>query len=262
MKRHHRTRYHRTPYPRTRYPRTGMRLAAAFTLALLLAGLGCVIRTENTIDAHITLDIRHIEDDAEEILKFICGETDTLEGINGTSDENAATQEDSPPDQSSNSPWRVLDWLNPMPAAYAAELKSSSPLVNEIAVKLRERNDAVVALKRQGCLGENNRGYVALRECDALEDTDKRNEAQKQLAEENKDRKALYKEIARLNKDQPGLTVSTVESIYAAQRLKRAKPGEIFQLPPAGEYFDEFKASQAGKTLGAKCVPEAWVTIP
>ena len=80
------------------------------------------------------------------------------------------------------------------------------------------------------------------------------------MADENKDRKALYREVARLNSEQ-SVSVSTVEGIYATARLKRAKTGEIFQLPPAGKEFDAFKASAVGKKLGGKCVPKAWVTI-
>ncbi len=93
-----------------------------------------------------------------------------------------------------------------------------------------------------------------------LGDNEKRNEAQKLLAEENKDRKALYNEIARLNAD-TGVTVSAVEGIYALERLRRAKAGEVFQLPAAGADFDSVKASDLGARLGDKCVPGAWVTV-
>ena len=91
-------------------------------------------------------------------------------------------------------------------------------------------------------------------------DAEDRNETQRLIAAENKDRKALYGEIARLNKDQ-NVSVSEVEQIYAFERLKRAKTSEIFQLPSTGADFDAFKASPAGKSLGEECKPDAWVTI-
>lgn len=229
--------------------------------ALLILGASCVIRTEHTIDAHITLDIRHIEEQAEDVLKFIDGETDTLPDFTETEEASDAAP---PNPESDSTSWlrRAFDALNPMPVAYAQELKSSSALVTEIAKRLRERNPKIDALKKAGCLGETNRGYVELRDCDALDDAEKRNEAQQLLAEENKDRKALYREIARLNTDQQGVTVSKVERIYAQQRLKRAAGGEIFQLPPRGEDFEEFEKSSKGKQLGDKCKPEAWVKMP
>jgi len=217
---------------------------------MLAAALGCVIRTEHKIDAHITLDIRHVAEQAEDLLNFVEGKTDALPGM-----------EDAPEPESSLH--RVLNALNPIQPVYAAELTvTTSPLIQEIATKMRARNPQIEAMKKQGCLGETNRGYVELRDCDAIKDAEQKNEAQKLVAEENKDRKALYAEMARLNKDIEGVNVAKVESIFAMQRLERAKSGEIFQLPAAGADFDNFKASANGKKLGDKCVAGAWATMP
>lgn len=229
----------------------------AGALAMLMIALGCVIRTESRIDAHITLDIRHISAQAESVLDFVEGKTDALPGI----EPAAAAPAKANPGPTS---WavRAIETLNPIQVAYADALKvTTSPLVVEIAGKMRQRNAEVAGLKQAGCLGESNRGYVELRDCDETKDAAKRNAAQKLLSEENKDRKALYNEIARLNGDQ-GVNVSTVESIYAMERLRRAAAGEVFQLPPAGTDFDAVKQSTAGQKLGAKCVAGAWVTMP
>jgi uncharacterized protein YdbL (DUF1318 family) len=229
----------------------------AGALAMLMIALGCVIRTESRIDAHITLDIRHISAQAESVLDFVEGKTDALPGI----EPAAAAPAKANPGPTS---WavRAIETLNPIQVAYADALKvTTSPLVVEIAGKMRQRNAEVAGLKQAGCLGESNRGYVELRDCDETKDAAKRNAAQKLLSEENKDRKALYNEIARLNGDQ-GVNVSTVESIYAMERLHRAAAGEVFQLPPAGTDFDAVKQSTAGQKLGAKCVAGAWVTMP
>ncbi|HQL95348.1 MAG TPA: DUF1318 domain-containing protein [Candidatus Hydrogenedentes bacterium] len=227
-----------------------MRIGFAAAVVLLLATVGCVIRTEHRIDAHITLDIRHIAAQAENVLDFVEGKTDTLPGLEA---EPAAGPQ--------SRARAVLEFFSPMGVAHADTLKvTTSPLVKEIAVRMRDRNPRVEAIKAPGCFGENNRGYLELRECDALGDNEKRNEAQKLLAEENKDRKALYNEIARLNAD-TGVTVSAVEGIYALERLRRAKTGEVFQLPAAGADFDSVKASDLGARLGDKCVPGAWVTV-
>jgi uncharacterized protein YdbL (DUF1318 family) len=118
-----------------------------------------------------------------------------------------------------------------------------------------------VAIKKKGCIGETNRGYIELRKCAEHENAEKKNAAQKVLADENKDRKALYREIARINKEGE-LTVTKVESIYAQSRLKRGKKGEQFQLPAAGPEFDAIKKSPLGQKLGSKAKAGAWVTIP
>lgn len=216
----------------------------------LAVALGCVIRTEHQINAHITLDIRHIADQATGVLDYVEGKSDTLPGM-----------EDAPEPVSF---WKeVLPSFRLFEVAHAEELKETdSPLVKEIAQKMRERNASVAALKKQGCLGENNRGYVELRECDSIQDAEKKNETQKLASDENKDRKALYNEIVRLNRELPGVSVAKVESIYALERLRRAQSGEQVQLPGAGEEFDSVKQSPLGKALGDKCQPGAWIAVP
>lgn len=228
-------------------PVTMLTAVLFMTAASLL--YACVFRTEHTITAHITLDIRHIEEQASGVLDYVEGKTDTLPGL-----------EPAPGPQSW---WRgALGVLNPMPTAWADDLKNTtSPLVTDLARRMRERHAQVEAYRKGGCFGENNRGYLELRDCDSLGDAESRNAAQKLLAEENKDRKALYNEIARLNADQ-GVTVSTVESIYAAQRLRRGQRGEVFQLPEAGPWFDEVARSPLGQQLGGQCQPGRWVTLP
>jgi len=62
-----------------------------------------------------------------------------------------------------------------------------------------------------------------------------------------------------VNKDS-AISVSDVEGIYALERVKRAptKPGQYFQLPPAGALFDQLKDTDVAKKLGEKFVPGAW----
>lgn len=225
-----------------------MRTVVALTLAVAtIVVVGC-LRTEHKIEAHITLDIRHIETQAEEVLDYVEGKSDTLPGLEPAGEPTSWLQ-------------RGFELLSPMNVAYAQELKSDSPRMTEIANALRANNAALSQWKKAGCLGENNRGYVELRDCEEASSAEKKNEAQQVLAEENKHRKALYAEVARLNSDQ-GVSVSTVESVYAMERLERAQSGEVVQLPPAGKDFDTFKSSAKGQALGDQATPGAWVTIP
>jgi uncharacterized protein YdbL (DUF1318 family) len=119
----------------------------------------------------------------------------------------------------------------------------------------------VEALKKQGLVGENDRGYIELRPNDALEaDADRKNSTQKLIHEENNDRKELYAEIVRLNPDQPNLSLAVVERIYAKKRLERAKTGEIFRLPE-GKDFEEFKALLKNKQIEGKLEPKEWIKV-
>jgi uncharacterized protein len=155
---------------------------------------------------------------------------------------------------------RALDALNPIQTAYAAEVKEDSARVKQIANSMRARNAELESAKKTGAVGENNRGFVELVKADAIADADQKNAVQRTIAAENDDRKALYQEIARLNSDQ-NMTVSTVERVYAQKRLERAKSGELCQLPPAGDDYDTYMASAAGKKLGSAAAG-SWVTIP
>ncbi|MBI4558441.1 MAG: YdbL family protein [Candidatus Hydrogenedentes bacterium] len=216
-------------------------------VSIMFVVLGCVITTRHTIDAHIVVDIRHIEEQAEDVLDYIEGKTDGPPAAGAPAKGKSSLLE------------RGLEFVTPIRTAYAAELKATSPRLTELAKSMKERFPKLEALEAKGCLGEDNRGYVDLRPCEGLEGEAK-NDAQKLVAAENADRKAFYKEIAEQNTDQ-NVTLTVVERIYAQKRLERAKPGDIFQLPPTGEDFDKFKTSALGKKLGAECQPDAWVTI-
>ena len=220
---------------------------AGLTAVSLIATLGCVIRTQHTIDAHVTLDIRYIKDQADDVLDFIEGERDVLPDI-GASRQSSLME-------------NLWDAVAPIRVAHAQELRSSSPVVQELATRMRARHPQIEALKTNGALGENNRGYVHLFEHESLAEADKRNAAQQLVAAENADRKALYREIAVLN-EEARVSVTQVERIYAQRRLERARSGERFQLPPAGKDFDDFKASEMGRRIGDEARPEAWVTLP
>ena len=223
------------------------RRLCAFLVAVLVVAAGCVLRTKHTIDAHIVVDIRYVEEKADDVLDFIEGKTDELPDVG----EEPTSWLD-----------QLYQHVAPIQTAYAAEeeMKAKSKRVDELLEQMRKRHAKIEALKKTESLGEDNRGYVALRESEALADPDKKNEAQKVVHEENTDRKGFYKELARLNRSQ-NLTLTTIERVYARKRLERAKPGEFFQLPAEGKNFDAFKKSPAGKKLGDACKPEAWVKI-
>lgn len=226
------------------------KLTVATGLALAVVVVGCV--TKHKIEAHIIIDIRHVEQQAEQIVDYWEGQTDTLPAVEAPAAAEAP-----------NTSWlrRGLQALSPMQVAYAEELKVMiSPRAKELTDKLRERFPKVDAMKKQGCFGESNRGYIDLRECDALNDPEAKNAAQQLLAEENNDRKELYREMARLNAAD-NVSLSTVERIFAMEKLERAKPGDQVQLPPAGADFDKFKASPMGQKLGAEAQAGAWVTL-
>ncbi len=233
------------------------RLVIVGAVMALMLSVGCLIRTEHRIDAHVTLDIRHIEEQADAVLDYMEGKTDEIPDLKA---EKAQ--------QSSSLLEQAWAWLDPMPAVHAAEnLKEDSPRYRQILKSINQRASKVEPLKKSGCAGETNRGYLALRECAATEDVEKKNEIQQIIAEENEDRKAFYLELVRLNKDNPEVTVSYIERLFAFKRLSRAETGQVYQLPPrkpeapADYAFEAFEGTDLCKALGDQCQPNAWVTI-
>jgi uncharacterized protein YdbL (DUF1318 family) len=234
------------------------RITLACCIALLAAGVGCVIRTEHRIDAHVTLDIRHIREQAGPVLDYMEGKTDQMPELAPVTATGSTSMLD-----------RAWAALRPFPVAYAAEdLKTDSARIRQILKSIHERAPRVTELKKQGCAGETNRGYLALRDCAAVADAAAKNEVQKVIAEENADRKAFYQELARLNSANPNVTVAYVERVYAFERLQRAASGEVYQLPPttgdapADLSFEAFQKLPLCGRLGADCQPNAWVTVP
>ncbi|MEK7793401.1 MAG: DUF1318 domain-containing protein [Candidatus Hydrogenedentota bacterium] len=220
------------------------------TIVGLLWVIGCVM-IPDTFEARIYVDIRHIEEQADQVMDYVQGKSDTLP------DATPA-----PAESEKKTSWlrQTWDYLLPIQVAYAQELDESSPRVKQIADAMRARNADVEKAKKTGAVGENNRGFLELKKSELLSGSEEVNSVQRLIAADNEDRKALYQEIARLNKAN-NVDVSTLESVYAKKRRERAQPGELVQLPDAGAEFDEFKAGALGKRLGAKCQAGAWVNF-
>lgn len=200
-----------------------MKKTVVWSLLFVLTSLpGCVIRGEHRVVPDAVPKFEHIRAQAEIMLDFVEGGTDAL----------------------------------------PAEQESVPSLPVEIAERMRARHPEITTLKEQGCLGEMNCGLVELRDCDAIEDAETQNAAQKIVAEENKDRKALYTEVVRLNRELPDINVATVQFIYFLARLNRGAAGALFEMPEPGPAFDTVKTSVAGEKLGAQCTPSSWVALP
>jgi uncharacterized protein YdbL (DUF1318 family) len=87
------------------------------------------------------------------------------------------------------------------------------------AIKQRmiERLPIINSLKDKGIVGENNKGY--------LEFVGKKKEKADVIKAENKDRKLVYKAIAK----QQGTTAAVVGKHRAVQIANKAQPGEWLQ---------------------------------
>lgn len=238
-----------------------------FAVVFFGLAVGCVV-IPNTFDANINVTIRHIEEQAGEFWG------DVAEGAAADKESSAnaiqpsmkwidAAQSTTTAMYAKAEPSyvrRAVNFLSPIQVAYAAE-DSTSPRMEQIKAKITERFNDVRKIKSTGAVGESNRGMLELVKPENISGDEQKNEVQRIIAAENQDRKALYNEVARLNKDQ-NMTVATVEQVHAATLMKLAKSGDLVQVPGDAGELEKFKATPIGKSLGAQATPNAWVTVP
>ena len=96
-------------------------------------------------------------------------------------------------------------------------ITNAYPASKEIKQRMIARLPVIKALKGQGIVGENNRGY--------LQFVGQKKEKEEVVTAENKDRKLVYKAIAK----QQGTTAEVVGKHRAVQISNKAQPGEWLQ---------------------------------
>lgn len=92
---------------------------------------------------------------------------------------------------------RVLDLLVP-PAHAAADISIDSPAIRQLKASMEQRHRQLASHYDSGAVGMTNDGRIALRD-QALVPLKERNSVKSLVASENRDRDALYAEIARAN---------------------------------------------------------------
>jgi len=92
----------------------------------------------------------------------------------------------------------ALDLLVPPAHAQQADINISTPAINALRSSMRARTPSLAPYYTSGAIGFSRDGLVAVRALDAIPLRD-RTSAQKLVADENQDRNALYREIARAN---------------------------------------------------------------
>jgi uncharacterized protein YdbL (DUF1318 family) len=119
------------------------------------------------------------------------------------------TEPASVPQDSSSMIWRggaseeasvpaLLEWLVPAAQAASADLNIDSPAIRRLRASMKKRFPTLQPHFDSGALGYSGDGLVAIRDAKAVPLKEK-NALKKRVAAENKDRAALYAEIAKAN---------------------------------------------------------------
>lgn len=120
----------------------------------------------------------------------------------------------------------LLDWLVPAAAAQQANIDISSPTIAAIQNSMRKRHATLAGFYDAGAIGLTARGDVAVRDARAVSLRD-RPRLQGLVAEENRDRGALYREIARAN-GHPEWEAD-IRATFARRWVDRASRGWWYQ---------------------------------
>ena len=107
--------------------------------------------------------------------------------------------------------------------AQEADINVSNPAIRSLKDSIRARSDSLKPHLDKGNVGINRDGLLAVRTTDGL-NLKERAEVQRLVEAENRDREALYSEIATAN-NIPREKVADIKRIFAKSWIDQARPG-------------------------------------
>jgi len=137
-------------------------------------------------------------------------------------------KKDQPPADNPRSPqskWEVIYtvFLNHGLAYAQKEAEVSSPAIQQLKRQMRERFPRLAPFFQKGAIGEGNKGFLEMKDTKGISLAE-RNELKQLIDAENRDRKALYQEVAASLKIQPN-QIGRVQRIFADKWQQAASSG-------------------------------------
>ena len=117
---------------------------------------------------------------------------------------------------------RTLSVLVGTAQAATPDLDVSTPTIRQITDSMKARHSQLAAFYDSGAIGYTADGLVDIRDANSISLAE-RNVVRKLLADENKDRSALYAEIARANGHPEW--AADIRATFAKRWIANAKPG-------------------------------------
>jgi len=125
-------------------------------------------------------------------------------------------------------PTSRLDLMFGVKTAYAeVNIDVSTPAVRSIKESIKSRFAQLKTFYDKGAIGENNKGLIEAKDTAGL-NLQERSLVNKLIDQENKDRAALYSEIASANKLGPE-SVSQIKKIFANSWREKSQSGWFVQ---------------------------------
>ena len=107
--------------------------------------------------------------------------------------------------------------------AQEPDINVSNPAIRALKDSIKQRSDAIKPYMDRGNVGIAQDGLLAIRGTDGLSLKD-RADAKQLVDAENRDREALYTEIAKAN-NIPKENIPKIKSIFAKSWIEQARPG-------------------------------------
>jgi uncharacterized protein YdbL (DUF1318 family) len=127
-------------------------------------------------------------------------------------------------------PRDLFRWLGPAEARAQerkADIEVSTPAIRTLKERMKDRFPQLLPYYRRGVIGESNMGLLEIASTSGLSLADKA-KVRRLVDAENKDRKDLYKEIARAN-DFPDEQVEVIQKLFANSWREKAEAGWMVQ---------------------------------
>lgn len=186
---------------------------AAIAAAALLGAAGCV-----TINVYFPAAAA--EKAADKIIEEVWGE-DTAKPPDGQSSRGGGYA-----GHLSRAAWWLVEYLVPKAHAQDANLDISTPAIKKLEDSMRARHQQLLPYYKSGAVGLTSNGLVAVRDAASVP-LSARNTVNQLVADENNDRKALYREIAAAN-GHPEWTAQ-IQETFARRWIDRAQSGWYYQ---------------------------------
>lgn len=107
--------------------------------------------------------------------------------------------------------------------AQEADINVSNPAIRSLRASIKNRSGSIMPYMDRGNVGINRDGLLEIRTTDGLS-LKERAEVQQLIAAENRDREALYAEIAKANNFTAN-AVPKIKRIFARSWIDQARPG-------------------------------------
>jgi len=119
---------------------------------------------------------------------------------------------------------RIIEWAGPQQAwAQGADINISTPAIRSLKESIRRRSGSLKPFLDRGAVGISNQGLLTVRKTNRLSLKEKA-DLTRLIRAENRDREALYQEIAKANHFSAD-KVPEIQEIFAKSWISNARSG-------------------------------------